>query len=182
MQVFGLLSILITVSVAAWWFTSGVSPVQPTQNEDGTVSKPTYEEAINSAEDLVDKIEIRDNISLSSNAVFVYDGISVPDDIRSLDLSGKGLSGSLKAEIRHFQNLQVLDISDNNFTGLPAETGQLSQLKVLNLSNNPLTGLPHELGNLKKLETLDLRGTAYSEFDLKVIREGLPSGVQILTD
>jgi Leucine-rich repeat (LRR) protein len=122
------------------------------------------------------------DVSASSRAVFVYEGISFPDDTRILDLSGMDLSGSLKAEVRQLNNLEVLDISNNKFTGLPAEVGQLSKLKVLNLANNPLTGLPHEIGNLKNLETLDLKGTNYSSFDLEQIKKNLPSSTAILTD
>lgn len=112
----------------------------------------------------------------------VYDGVSVSDQTRVLDLSGKGYSGSLKAEIRHLKALGVLDISNNNFTGLPAEVGQLSALTVLNLSNNPLTGLPHELGNLHNLKTLDLRGTNYAKHDLDVIKQTLPASTEVLVD
>ena len=114
--------------------------------------------------------------------VSVYDGINVPNTATTLDLSGKGLSGSLKAEVRLLTKLKSLDLSNNNFTGLPAEVGQLSELEVLNLSNNPLTGLPQELGNLGNLHVLDLRGTQYSEFDLNKIKEGLPASVEIKVD
>lgn len=114
--------------------------------------------------------------------VTIYDGIEVMDNNKSVDLSNRGLSGSLKAEIRLLTKLETLDISGNNFTGLPAEVGQLSELRTLNLANNPLAGLPHELGNLSKLRTLDLRGTDYSEYDLEIISSALPSYTNILTD
>lgn len=73
-------------------------------------------------------------------------------------------------------------MSDNQFTGLPAEVGQLKKLEVLDLSNNNLTGLPYELGNLQSLTRLDLRGNAYAKQDLETIKTGLPAGVQILVD
>lgn len=101
--------------------------------------------------------------------------------ITELDLSHNALTGALQAEVRHLQALRVLDLSDNQFTGVPAEIGQLSNLEVLDLSNNQLTGLPHELANLRNLKTLDLRGNNPSEFDLKIIREGL-TGATILVD
>jgi len=111
---------------------------------------------------------------------------SVPEYVFSqkkteeLNLSNNNLRGSLQAEIRHLENLRVLNLSKNNFTGVPAEVGQLSQLEILNLSGNPITGLPYELGNLKNLKVLDLRNTNYSKEDLEVITNGLPSSVSIL--
>lgn len=97
----------------------------------------------------------------------------------TLNLSNNKLTGALQAEIRFLANLRVLDLSNNDFTGVPAEIGQLKNLEVLNLSGNPITGLPYELANLKKLRSLDLRGTKYSAQDLDVIKKGLPSDVVI---
>lgn len=114
--------------------------------------------------------------------VTVYDDVAVPTQSTTLDLSGQGLEGSLKAEIFQLKELEVLDLSDNNFTGVPAEVGRLSNLRILNLSNNPITGLPYEIGQLQNLEQLDLRGTDYAEYDLGVIRSQLPETVLILTD
>lgn len=102
-------------------------------------------------------------------------------DIEELNLSNNELEGSLQAEVRHLQNLKVLDLSNNNFTGVPAEVGQLNNLEILNLSNNKLTGLPYELGNLSKLRVLDVSGNLYSEADLLRIREGLPASTVVKT-
>ena len=115
--------------------------------------------------------------------VTIYDGITYKSNEEEVDLSGRGLTGSLKAEIRELTKLKVLNLSDNQFTGLPAEVGQLSELEVLDLSGNPLTGLPYELGNLANLKVLDLRGTQYSHADLEVIMATLStSSTQVLTD
>jgi hypothetical protein len=114
-------------------------------------------------------------------SIEVYNNISIPSKSRSLDLSGQNLSGSLKAEIRMVSTLEYIDLSDNNFTGLPAEVGQLPSLETLNLSDNQFTGLPHELGNLSKLKYLNLSGNDISEFDLKIIRDRLPNAT-IITD
>lgn len=103
-------------------------------------------------------------------------------EIEKLDLSGNELAGALPGEIRFMKSLESLDLSDNNFTGVPAEIGQLTKLEYLDLSNNPITGLPNELGKLTNLEILDLRGTQYSKQDLSGIRNGLDSSVQILVD
>ena len=97
-------------------------------------------------------------------------------------MSGNGLTGSLKAEVRFLTELRELNLSNNKFTGLPAEVGQLTKLQTLNLSNNPFTGLPSELGNLKNLKVLDLRGTNYAPQDLKSIQANLPESTQVLVD
>ena len=102
-------------------------------------------------------------------------------DIEELDLSNNSLDGALQAEVRHLQNLRVLNLSNNKFTGVPAEVGQLKNLEVLDLSNNQLTGLPYELGNLSKLKLLDVSGNAYSEADLAKIQASLPSSTVIKT-
>jgi Leucine-rich repeat (LRR) protein len=103
-------------------------------------------------------------------------------ELESLDVSGNALTGALQAEVRHLRNLISLDLSDNDFTGVPAEIGQLERLEYLDLSNNPITGLPLELGSLSRLKELDLRGTNYSEYDLSIIKQKLPSDVVILVD
>ena len=103
-------------------------------------------------------------------------------DIEELNLSDNKLKGALPAEIRHLQNLKILVLSNNKFTGIPAEIGQLKNLEILDLSNNVFTGLPYELGNLSKLELLDLSGNKYSEADLANIRKNLPSSTVIKTD
>ena len=97
-----------------------------------------------------------------------------------LNLSNNNLSGALQAEVRHLKNLERLDLSYNQFTGVPAEVGQLSKLRYLDLSHNQLTGLPYELGNLQNLETLVLTGNDYSTHDLDIIKEKLPDSVEIV--
>ena len=100
-------------------------------------------------------------------------------DLSELDVSSNNLTGALQAEIRHLKNLQVLDASGNEMTGVPAEIGQLSALRDLDLSENKLTGLPLELGNLQNLRRLDLRGNTISKQDLDAIR-GKLKGTEIL--
>ncbi len=55
MQMFGLLSLLITIALAAWWLTT-MGPVAGTENEDGT-SNSSYSEALDDARGAADALE-----------------------------------------------------------------------------------------------------------------------------
>lgn len=104
------------------------------------------------------------------------------DSITVLDVSGNNLTGALPGEIRKLENLEILDASDNDLTGIPSELGQLSKLRVANFANNDISGLPMEIGKLNKLQTLDLRGNPnISKQDLSQIRLKLPKA-EILID
>lgn len=100
-------------------------------------------------------------------------------ELTGLDVSNNNLTGAIQGEIRFLKNLQTLNASGNQMTGVPAEIGQLSALRDLDLSENNLTGLPLELGNLQNLRRLDLRGNAISKQDLDAIRAKL-TGTEIL--
>ncbi len=113
------------------------------------------------------------------SALFSEPVIPTPG-IHELDLSHRGISDTLPAEIRQMGELEILNVSYNNMTNLPAEIGQLSNLRILNVSHNKLTGIPHEIGNLQKLKVLDLSGNDISATDLDVIRERLPATTQII--
>lgn len=172
MKLFGLLSLVLALAVSAWLYSNSLTTIST--KDGGSLESQDIPGIIESAQNAADQL------GTPGRQVAIYDGVSVPVSSTQVDLSGRGLSGSLKAEIRLLSNLQTLDLSNNNFTGLPAEVGQLTELKILNLANNPLTGLPNELSNLQNLQTLDLRGTQYSEQDLAVIEAGLSNGAVIL--
>lgn len=91
-----------------------------------------------------------------------------------LDISYNELSGALQSQVGQLKKLRSLNMSYNNFTGVPAEVGQLQNLEILDLSYNKLTGLPNELGNLSNLKLLKLTGNSYSQQDLEVIKSRLP--------
>jgi len=176
MQIFGILALLIVVGFGAW-FVGDRGYLMPTEETEPVV---VVEKQNPEPTDV--NIKVENTVTQGGAMITIYDGVTVSASSQTLSLAGKGLTGSLKAEIRLLTELKELDISRNKFTGLPAEVGQLSKLEVLNLSNNPLTGLPSELANLKNLKTLDLRGTQYAKADLEIIKKGLPSTVQILVD
>ena len=71
--------------------------------------------------------------------------------IVKLDLSFKGLTGSLPSEIGNLVNLKYFDCSGNQLTALPSEIGNLVNLTDLWCNNNQLTALPSEIGNLVNL-------------------------------
>lgn len=177
--------------------TSPLTPQKPPENEDDNMTACTMDAKICPDGSAVGRVGPNcefapcPDASVSSGAVrdlsnqglekapgYIFDETF----IEVLDLSGNELSGSLQAEVRFLSELKQLDLSDNNFTGVPAEVGQLSKLEILDLSNNELTGLPHELGNLKKLKLLDLRGNNPSQFDLDIITKNLPASTEIRLD
>ncbi|MDD2656355.1 MAG: leucine-rich repeat domain-containing protein [Patescibacteria group bacterium] len=142
-----------------------------TPNSNNTNSSPTKNIVINKT----NKLDLS-----SQNLSKVPDNTFKQTNLQELDISNNKLTGSLQAEIRHLQNLRVLNMSNNHLTGVPAEIGQLSKLEILDLSNNQLTGLPNELGNLKNLKTLNISGNNYSAQDLEVIKKRLASDVNII--
>ncbi|MHA2096748.1 MAG: leucine-rich repeat domain-containing protein, partial [Candidatus Hodarchaeales archaeon] len=58
--------------------------------------------------------------------------------------------------IGNFHFLELLDLSHNQLTSLPASIGNLKTLKILNLDNNQLSSLPDSLSQLNNLEVLKL--------------------------
>lgn len=163
--------VVLIIALGGWWYVDNA----PTgmENGDGGEAETIAEEAVAKRGvtlDLSDR-------GLSKVPEYVFGRT----DIETLDLSGNNLTGALQAEVRHLKNLRTLDLSDNKFTGVPAEIGQLEKLEVLDLSNNMLTGLPYELGNLRNLKMLDLSGNDYSELDLAEIRKKLSADTTIKT-
>ncbi|XP_077213095.1 leucine-rich repeat protein kinase family protein [Tasmannia lanceolata] len=71
------------------------------------------------------------------------------------DVAGNPPLGSTNAL---YQNLQVLDLSDNTFSGgIPSDMGIFSNLQFLNISRNSLVGaIPSSIGELKAIAVLDL--------------------------
>jgi uncharacterized protein YkwD len=103
------------------------------------------------------------------------------DELKELNLSGNDLEGALPSEIERLKDLEKLDVSGNNMTGIPAEIGKLEKLEELDYSDNEITGLPLEIGNLKNLKEFDLSGNEYSEEDLDKIKKELPN-LEVITE
>ncbi len=163
-----------------------IVPTDEAVTEQETEEKATtgiFSDAVSKAKEVTESIETKSGavIDLSNQGL-----TKAPENIfdktltTELNLSHNNIGGALQAEVRLLAGLRVLDLSYNNFTGVPAEIGQLKNLEVLNLSNNKITGLPHELGNLSKLKVLNLSGNSVSQFDLDIIKKSLPAGVSII--
>jgi small GTP-binding protein len=72
-----------------------------------------------------------------------------------LDISGNQVT-SLPAEIVELKNLTALNLSGNQLASLPAEIVELKNLTFLDISGNQLASLPAEIVELKNLTKLDL--------------------------
>lgn len=168
--------VFIIVVLGFFGYQQVRAPINVTEF-DTDIAPEVVDEDKSVAEEIIDSVV--DKIPNIGGSTEIYEGISVLNNARVIDLSGKGLTGSLKAEIRHVSSVKVMNLSYNSFTSLPAEIGQLTRLETLNLSNNNLTGLPHELGNLQNLRLLDLSGNNISRSDLDIIRKRLPASTQI---
>ena len=163
--------LLLIASVA---LLAGCVKIEPTRNSANGATTVTTNPAP-AAVSPANKLDLS-NRGLTKVSLDVF----ARTNLEELDVSGNNLTGALPAEIRHLAQLKVLDASNNQMTGVPAEIGQLKNLRILNLANNQLTGLPYELGNLKNLEILNLSGNPYSIQDFEIIRQGLPTNIEII--
>uniref|UniRef100_A0A0E0NBJ2 Receptor kinase-like protein Xa21 n=1 Tax=Oryza rufipogon TaxID=4529 RepID=A0A0E0NBJ2_ORYRU len=78
--------------------------------------------------------------------------------VMALNVSSKGLSGSIPPCIANLSSIASLDLSRNAFLGkIPSELGRLRQISYLNLSINSLEGrIPDELSSCSNLKVLGL--------------------------
>ena len=94
-------------------------------------------------------------------ALTSWDGVTVSSTlsrVTELNLSRRGLTGSIPTQLGSLTNLQHLDLHRNQLTGsIPTQLGSLTNLQYLNLHTNQLTGsIPTQLGSLTGLQRLFL--------------------------
>ncbi|MEE1888360.1 leucine-rich repeat-containing protein kinase family protein [Pseudomonas carassii] len=77
-------------------------------------------------------------------------------------------------------SLEVLDLTGNRLSDLPADLHRLTRLKVLFCSNNRFTHLPHAIGRCQALETVGLRSNRITRVDAQALPSSLRS--LVLTD
>jgi len=75
------------------------------------------------------------------------------------------------------RNLEILDLSNNNFKSIPKTFEKLASLKNLFLDGNPLKGIPGFVYELKKLLSLDIRNTNITESG--ILKNRLKKGIEI---
>ncbi|KAJ6991968.1 hypothetical protein NC653_015347 [Populus alba x Populus x berolinensis] len=82
--------------------------------------------------------------------------------VTEINWAGKNLPGEIFSSIGDFENLKILNLSNNMLTGgIPLSLGKLQRLEILNLTNNILTGpIPDNLTLLQSLKFLGLTSNA----------------------
>ncbi|KAJ9709826.1 hypothetical protein PVL29_001344 [Vitis rotundifolia] len=98
-------------------------------------------------------------------------GNVVKVDLRNRDFSPLG--GEISGSLLDLKHLTYLDLSLNDFQGIPIPNflGSFERLRYLNLSYAAFGGMiPPHLGNLSQLRYLDLHGGDYYNFPAPLVR------------
>ena len=101
-------------------------------------------------------------------AITDWTGIKVtgtPSRVTSLDLSLRGLDGSIPPGLGSLTGLDILSLDNNRLSGaIPPQLGSLTNLRFLYLYKNRLTGaIPAQLGSLASLNTMWLFNNQLTE-------------------
>ncbi|XP_069817814.1 leucine-rich repeat-containing protein 2 [Dendropsophus ebraccatus] len=100
----------------------------------------------------------------------IPDYIQTFEDMKVLDMSQNKLT-HFPPEIGCLRNLRELNVSFNNLKNIPSELGDCENLEKLDVSGNlELTELPFELSSLKKVTYVDLSANKFSSIPICVLR------------
>ncbi|XP_019158156.1 PREDICTED: receptor-like protein 12 [Ipomoea nil] len=100
-------------------------------------------------------------VSISHNFLSVLDEFpsNIPLNVFAIYLHGNSIKGSLPSGICNMSYLNVLDVSDNNLSGLiPECLLKHAPLKVLNLKGNQYHQMPFNFTLARNLATLNING------------------------
>ncbi|XP_019158227.1 PREDICTED: receptor-like protein 12 [Ipomoea nil] len=100
-------------------------------------------------------------LDLSNNLLYALDEfyLNISLDVKALYLHGNSIKGSLPSGICNMSNLIVLDVSDNNLSGLiPECLLKHAPLVVLNLQGNSYHQMPFNFTLARNLGTLNING------------------------
>ncbi|KAF0936071.1 hypothetical protein E2562_038567 [Oryza meyeriana var. granulata] len=86
----------------------------------------------------------------------------------ALNVSSKGLGGSIPPCIGNLSSIASLDLSSNGFIGkIPTELRRLGQISYLNLSINSLEGrIPDKLSSCSNIQVLGLWNNSLQEYGM----------------
>ena len=108
MRFFGIVSLLIAVGIGVWFLGK----------ESGFLMSPGV---TNSGQDAIEQAKVAQQQLMPLSAkVMLTTGVEVGQNAVVLDLGGKGLSGTLSADIASLSNLQELYLNNNSFTDFHA--------------------------------------------------------------
>ena len=112
------------------------------------------------------------DISTSAVDDYGWEGLTLDDEghVIEIDLSERGLKGSIPASLFSMPYLQILDLSQNALTGkmeeLVTENASAVNLKKLNLSNNLFSGtITNSFSQLTGLKEVFLGSNRLEDID-----------------
>ena len=84
--------------------------------------------------------------------------------VNRLQLTGRGLSGTIPTQIGMLSNLMELDLLSNSISGtIPTEIGKLAKFTSLDVFSNSLSGtIPSEIGRFDRLHWLYLAHNSFT--------------------
>lgn len=95
--------------------------------------------------------------------------------LKELYLSKNKLSEFLPFAKTDFEELEILEMNDNQFSKFPLAILKMKSLKSLEMSNNQLSLLPDDLSSLRNIEFMDFKENHFEEAEIRRIKKALPS-------